>query len=113
MKVLTGMILTAFAAVVIISAVSTTSQNLSGSTAQAPTPAAPATPQAEAQQTTDSAPAEPKETKWVSHYGDYYVTCYVSNGGRYYIAVNQNNLTDGQMNANPTDEMWAQVCGKG
>jgi hypothetical protein len=111
-KVLTGLILSAFGAVVIISAVSTVSQNVSGSAPQAPAQAAPAKTQADAQQTADGAPAAPKEFKWVSHYGDYYVTCYVTGGVRWYSAINQSNLNDAQVNQAPSDEMWAQVCGR-
>jgi hypothetical protein len=51
------------------------------------------------------------ESKWVRQYGDYYVTCYVTNGVRWYSAINQNNLYDAQINQTPSDDMWAVVCG--
>jgi hypothetical protein len=113
MKIITGLILSAFGAVVIVSAVSTTSQNLSGSTAQSPAQATPAKKQADAQQTADSAPAAPTESKWVSHYGEYYVTCYVTGGVRWYTAINQSNLNDAQVNQTPSDDEWMQMCGSG
>jgi hypothetical protein len=62
--------------------------------------------------TSGESPPPPKtENQWVSYYGDYYVTCMVTDGIRWYTAINQKDLTEAYVNQTPSAEMWATMCG--